>query len=65
MKLRKRARRETTLDFDATKVFQVSRKDLDFNLDREVALYRGKKGEAGNRRPIGLGPRTDYESYFF
>ncbi|MFQ5552874.1 MAG: hypothetical protein ACE5EW_04065 [Thermoplasmata archaeon] len=62
---RKRKRKKKRPRFDADKVFQVVRKDLNFNLDAELAQFRARKGEAGNRRSVGLRKRIDFSQYYF
>ncbi|MFQ5986281.1 MAG: hypothetical protein ACE5KQ_02870 [Thermoplasmata archaeon] len=62
---RKRKRRKKRPRFDADKVFRVVRNDLDFNLDVELARFRARKGEAGNRRSVGLRKRSDFSQYYF
>ena len=64
MPLQRRKGRKTSLTFEQGKVFEIVREDLNLDLEKEAARYRARKGQAGNRHPIGLFPRTDYESFF-
>ena len=62
---RKRKRVNKPPRFEAEEVFPVARKDLDFELEVEMARFRARKGQAGNRRPVGLRKRIDFAEYYF
>lgn len=62
---RKRKRKRKRSRFDANMVFKVVRKDLDFELETEMARFRARQGQAGTRRPVGLPKRLDFSQYYF
>ncbi|MFQ6012042.1 MAG: hypothetical protein ACE5LS_00135 [Thermoplasmata archaeon] len=62
---RKRKRKKKRPRFDASKVFKVVRQDLNFDLEAEIARFRARKGQAGNRRSVGLRKRIDFAQYYF
>lgn len=57
----RRQRRKRRVRFEAGKVFAPSKGkgDLEFDLGAEVARFKAKKGEAGNRAPPPVPPSVN------